>query len=159
MVTAGTYRKEHHFREESRLRFLHDLLLDLFAEGGWALEAWAVFSNHYHFIARSPSENAESLRSLLRKLHSVSAREINRLDAIPGRKIWHNFRDSHITTEKSHLARLHYVHANAVHHGLVLKPDQYQWCSAGWFEKHEKEVRIRTIYSFPIDRLIATDEF
>lgn len=158
MVTAGTYRKEHHFREESRLCFLHDLLLDLCAEAGWVLEAWAVFSNHYHLIARSPSGNAESLRPLLRKLHSLSAREINRLDATPGRQVWHNYRDSQITTEKAHLARLHYVHANAVHHGLVLKPDQYQWCSAGWFEQHETPARVKTIYSFPVDRLVAADE-
>ncbi|HEY8962708.1 MAG TPA: hypothetical protein VIM57_10940 [Luteolibacter sp.] len=158
MVTAGTYRKEHYFREEPRLRLLHDLLLDQCAEAGWALEAWAVFSNHYHFIARSPSEDAGSLRPLLQKLHSVSAREINRLDATPGRRVWHNYRDSQITTEKAHLARLHYVHANAVHHGLVLKPDQYRWCSAGWFEKHETAARVKTIYSFPVDRLVATDE-
>ena len=27
------------------------------AESGWQLEAWAVFSNHYHFVARPALEN------------------------------------------------------------------------------------------------------
>lgn len=123
------------------------------------MEAWAVFSNHYHFIARSPESGASSLQTLLRKLHSLSAREANRLDSAPGRKIWHNYRDSRITPEASHLARLHYVHANAVHHGIVTLASQYPWCSAGWFEKVEDRARIQTIYGFPIDRLLASDEF
>src|ERR1700689_3090201 len=31
-------------------------------------------------------------------------------------------------------ARLHYVHRNPVHHGLVRAATAYPWCSAAWFE-------------------------
>ncbi|MGZ3632738.1 MAG: hypothetical protein ACXWM7_00200 [Parachlamydiaceae bacterium] len=36
--------------------YLHSLLLELARKYGWNLEAWAIFSNHYHFIAQSPLE-------------------------------------------------------------------------------------------------------
>ncbi len=159
MVTAGTYGKKHWFRGDERLRFLHDLLLDTATEFGWNLEAWAVFPNHYHFVAEAPESGSESLRAMIRKIHSISARKVNEWDRQPGRKVWHNFRDSRIENEKSHLARLHYVHANAVHHKLVLVANQYPWCSARWFENHASPARVKTVYGFPADRLLANDEW
>ena len=50
---------------------LHRGLLAVADEFGWRLEAWAVFSNHYHFVGHSPkeSDDAESLTGMLGKLH------------------------------------------------------------------------------------------
>jgi putative transposase len=47
-VTAATYQKEHYFRARGRLDVLHRGLLTVARDFGWPLEAWAVFSNHYH---------------------------------------------------------------------------------------------------------------
>src|ERR1051326_4702120 len=49
-LTAGTYQKAHHFRGRGRVRVLHRGLLTVARDFGWHLEAWAVFSNHYHFV-------------------------------------------------------------------------------------------------------------
>ena len=49
--------------------------------------------------------------------------------------MWHNFWDTKLTFEKSYLARLNYVHQNAVKHVLVPAANQYRWCSAAWFEQ------------------------
>ena len=94
-------------------------------------------SNHYHFVAQSPrdSEDASSLSQMLGLLHARTAGWINRLDGEPKRKVWHNFWDTKLTYEKSYLARLNYVHQNAIKHGLVPVANQYQWCSARWFEQ------------------------
>jgi putative transposase len=158
-VTAGTYQKKHRFRGDDRLRYLHDLLLELAIEFDWSLEAWSVFSNHYHFVARSPTDSGKSLSAFLAKYHGVSARELNRQDSEQGRKVWHNHRESHVITNKSYLARLNYVHSNAVHHGLCKTPSEYPWCSARWFEGCETPARIATIYNFPISRLLEGDDW
>jgi hypothetical protein len=50
LVTAGTFRKEHHFGPTDRRDQLAAALLSAAKEAGWRLEAWAVFSNHYHFV-------------------------------------------------------------------------------------------------------------
>src|SRR5204863_430326 len=83
IVTAATYHKTLHFRAPERLTVLERGLLKLAAEFGWRLEAWAVFGNHYHFVAHSPETDADatSLGPMLGQLHEKTAKWINRLDA------------------------------------------------------------------------------
>ena len=158
-VTAATYHKEHHFRGGKRLKVLHRGLLTVAHDFGWSLEAWSVFSNHYHFIAHSPEDDAESLSRMLGLLHEKTAKWINRLDDTPGREVWHNFWETKLTYEKSYLARLNYVHQNAVKHGLVATANQYPWCSAGWFERNARPAQVKTIYRFKTDKLNISDDY
>ena len=120
-VTVGTYRKQHHFHGADRLCELHRGLLTVAEKFDWQLEAWAVFSNHYHIVAHSPEagKGAASLSRMLGLLHEKTAKWVNRLDDAAGRQVWHNFRETRLTYEKSYLARLNYTHQNAVKHGLV----------------------------------------
>ena len=149
-VTAGTYLKEHHFRGAVRLRVLQRGLLRLASENGWQIEAWAVFSNHYHFVAHSPGDAGavSELTRWLGILHAKSARWVNKLDQCPNRKVWHNFWETRLTFQKSYFARLNYVHRNAVHHELVAVANQYPWCSAAWFERTAQPSQVRSIYRF-----------
>ncbi len=160
-VTAGTYLRQHHFRGPERLAVLHRGLLSVTFEFGWQLEAWAVFSNHYHFVGHSPSsvEQAESLRIMLGKLHGKLSAWVNRLDSTAGRKVWHNFRETRLTFDQSFRARLNYVHQNAVHHGLVPVANQYPWCSAAWFERTATPAQVKTIYGFKTDQLEVYDTY
>ena len=96
---------------------------------------------------------------MLSELHTETAKWINRLDATPGRKVWHNFRETKLTYQKSYLARLNYTHQNAVKHRLVLVASQYPWCSAAWFEQTASTAMVKSIYRFNTDRLDVADEF
>jgi putative transposase len=160
-VTASTYQKEHHFRGPRRLRILHRGLLSVAQRFNWQLEAWAVFSNHYHFVGHSPADapDASSLNAMLSVLHVKTAEWVNKLDAAPGRQVWFNFRDTQLTHQHSYLARLNYAHQNAVKHGLVPVACEYPWCSAGWFERTASPAMVKAIYRFKTDRLSVPDEF
>ncbi len=160
-VTAGTYQKAHHFQGKARMDVLERGLLNVCRDNKWTLQAWAVFPNHYHFVAASPEdeESAISLSPMLAWLHGQTAKWVNRLDESPGRKVWHNFRETLLTFEKSWLARLHYVHANAVHHGLVASPTAYPWCSAAWFENTASQAFVKTVYGVKTDRVRVDDDF
>jgi len=160
-VTASTLHNAHYFRGKERLVVPHRGVLKVAAEFGWRLEAWAVFSNHYHFVAQSPEpeDNARSLTRMLSLLHEKTAKWVNRLDHAQGRQVWFNFRETKLTYEKSYLARLNYTHQNAVKHGLVPVANQYPWCSARWFERTAREAQITTIYRLKIDRLNVPDHF
>src|SRR5687767_14207678 len=76
IVTACTYQKVHHFRKRKRLNILHRGLLSVAHEFGWRLEAWDVFSNHYHFVAHSPDAGADNLGQTLGLLHEKTAKWI-----------------------------------------------------------------------------------
>ena len=158
-VTAGTHLKEHHFRGRQRVRRLHGELLSVAQEFGWQLEAWAVFSNHYHFVGHSPGSGAESLSRMLGKLHERTGKWINELDDTPGRKVWFNFRETRLTYHRSYLARLRYTHENAVKHELVPAANQYPWCSAAWFERTATPAQVKTVYRFRIDKLNVYDDY
>jgi len=158
IVTAGTYRKEHFFRDGALLKMLHNALLTIAAQQGWQLEAWAVFPNHYHFVAHSPP-NPKALTLLIRELHSRTALALNRHESTPNRKIWHNYWETCLTHERSYFARLNYVHQNPVKHGLVRVANQYRYGSAAWFERSATAAQVKTIYSFKIDLLAVPDEF
>ena len=158
MVTAGTLHKERFLRSAEHLDLVQDQLFATADEFGWRLEAWAVLANHYHFVARS-SDDPASLAAFLRKLHACTARELNRRDERPGRKVWFQYWDSHVTFEKSYLARLHYVHENPVHHGVTSVATSYRWCSAVWFENNASAAFRATIQNMPIDRVNVADDF
>ena len=134
------------------------MLLSLAKQCVWQLEAWAVLVNHYHFVARGAPDSVP-LREFLRELHSRSAIELNRRDSVEGRTVWHNFRDTRLTYQYSYLARLNYVHRNAVKHSLVPVANQYPWCSAAWFERTASPAQVKTIYAFKVDRVKVEDDF
>jgi putative transposase len=160
-VTASTLNRAHFFSGKERLAVLHRGLLKVAEEFGWQLEAWAVFSNHYHIVGHSPEteENALSLARMLGLLHEKTGKWVNRLDSSTGRRVWFNFRDTRLTYEKSYLARLNYTHQNAVKHGLVAVANEYPWCSARWFERTARPAQVKTIYQMKTDRLRMHDDF
>ena len=157
-ITVGTLHKQHLFNTASKLDLIERMLLALAKTRGWQLEAWAVLANHYHFVARGQPDSTP-MGEFLRELHSRSAVELNALDAVKGRTVWYNFRDTRLTHQYSYLARLNYVHQNAVKHGLVPVANQYPWCSAAWFERTASVAQVKTIYGFKIDQVKVDDDY
>ena len=157
MVTAGLYRQTPLLHTADRRDLVLAECFNCAQEFGWHLQAWAVMTNHYHFVAHT--EKPESLSRFMSKLHGNTARVLNREDRTPGRRVWFEFWDSHITYEASWLARLKYVHTNPIHHGVVQSAEEYPWCSAGWFRKQANQSLIATIERVKIDSVNVRDDF
>jgi putative transposase len=158
MITTGTYKKLPHLSSPERLDFFQEALFRYASEFGWDSRAWAVLSNHYHFIAASPSDPA-TLRKFLGKLHGQTAKHLNHWDKAGGRKVWFQFWDSHITFERSYLARLNYVHHNPALHGVVPVAEEYKWCSAAWFAQTAPSAFVNAVKCFKIDQVNVPDDF
>jgi putative transposase len=158
ILTAGTYLKQHFFATPERLTLLHDRLLDLAEDYGCSMQAWSLFSNHYHFVCLSPPDPAD-IRRMITQLHWETAVSINHLDGTPGRQVWFNYWDKHITFHKSYLVRLKYVHNNPVKHRLVQSAETYPWCSAAWFERTAPPGFARTVKSFGCDKVNVLDTY
>jgi putative transposase len=155
-VTAGTYLKDHYYRSREDLDRFMDRLFALAREHALSLQAWAIFSNHYHFVAEGAGP---ALRTMLSQLHSLEARACNQRDATPGRKVWFQYRETELTFERSWLARLKYTHENAVKHRLVDQASRYRWCSAAWFERHASPAFAASLRRFRTDRVNVPDDF
>jgi REP-associated tyrosine transposase len=157
IITAGTYRKRHILDTPAKLDLVRDALFHVALAQGWELQAWAVLSNHYHLVAAVPDE--ADLSRFIHSLHRFTSRELNKIDRTSGRRVWHQCWDTHLTYERSYLARLNYVHTNPVHHGVVEDERSYPWCSAAWFVREADAALRKTVESFKTDRVNVPDEF
>lgn len=156
-VTAGTLHKLHHFRSSTRLDLLANTLLVVAEQFEWQMAAWAVFSNHYHFVAGSATPT--NLPRMIQALHSKTAIAVNRLDGTPGRQVLYQYRDTKLSDETAYLTRYKYVHLNAVHHKLVSNASAYKWCSAADFMRCASAAEINRLDRLKIDRVKVIDPF
>ncbi|MBM3335104.1 transposase [Candidatus Sumerlaeota bacterium] len=157
MVTAGTLEKAHYSRD-ARLRHLCDQLHEVARTHGWHLHAWAVFSNHYHWIGHTESD-PKSLIRLISHVHTVTAKWVNQQDRCPGRKVWFQYWDKCLTYENSYYARLNYVNQNPVNHGIVPVAELYPYGSAQWFATKADPTYRRKVASYKFDQLRIEDDF
>ena len=157
MITAGTYQKSLLFNTKEKLELLQRALFEEAIERKWSLQAWAVFPNHYHLVAVLPP--GANVAAFVGHLHGSTSFALNRLDDLRGRKVWFNYWDTGLTSSGSYLARLRYVHENAVRHQIVRSAADYPFCSAPWFLEESEPAYARLVMDFPIDRLRLRDDF
>ena len=117
MLTACTYRKVPVFNNRAKLDLIAGQLFNASEKYGAELHAWAIFPNHYHFIAHFGGP--PRLTALVREFHALTARTVNRWDSAANRRVWFQYWDSHLTYSRSYYARLNYVHRNPVRHGVA----------------------------------------
>ena len=158
MVTGAILWKRHLLDRDEKKQHFCETLFERATLLGWEIEAWAVLSNHYHFVAQAPEE-ATTLKSLIQAVHSISSKYVNRLDGTPGRRVWYNYWDTCITHETSYLARLHYVHLNAMKHGVVDRAEDYPFCSYRWFIENAERDFCHRVLAQPCDFLHVKDDF
>ena len=158
MITGGTYQRKRLFDTPAKLELLQDIAFEMCLKYQFELQAWAFLANHYHLVGHYTGQS-DSFKQMMKALHGKSSIELNRLDREPGRKVWYQYWDSHITFERSYLARIAYVHRNPVKHGLVSVPQDYEFCSAAWFERTADRPWYETIMSFDTSEVNVFDDF
>ena len=158
MVTGAVLYKQPLLNTDEKLANFCETLIERAKMMGWGLDAWFVMRHHYHFVGRSP-EDARSLKSLIQAVHSINAKFVNRIDGTPGRKVWYNYWDSCIQSERSYRARLNYVIMNPVKHGLVQHPAEYQFSSYRWFYQNTEPDFRKFVLDESADDEIILDDF
>ena len=150
-VTASTYQQQNFMESNRRKEQWQNAFFKACQLYQWHIIAWVVLNNHYHIIMRLPEQNAASLPKLIASLHKFTARQWNVDDKQPGRKIWWNYWDTCIDSEKDFENRLKYVFWNPVKHGLVLRPEEYNFSSY-------RDFMTKSNTLFPIDSTIEAND-
>jgi len=96
----------------------------------WDVEVWAwcLMPNHVHLIVVPPS--AEALRRAIGEAHRKYTTEVNEREGWRG-CLWQGRFASFVMDEAYTLAAARYVELNPVRAGLVARPEEYLWSSAG----------------------------
>ena|SRR3989338_6506233 len=79
--------------------------------------AWVLHDNHYHVLLKTPS--ARAIIKFITRLHASTARLLNTFDKMPQRKVWYQYWDRCIRSERDFWERFNYIHHNPVKHGYV----------------------------------------
>ena len=126
MLTAAIYKGEHLIQTSNRKLQWAKSFLKSAEIHHWQIIAWVVLQNHYHAIVQSP-EKAETISKFIGSYHKFTAHCWNDEDQLNGRKVWWNFWDTCIRSERDYFNRLRYIFWNPVKHGLVENPEDYQF--------------------------------
>ena len=126
MLTASIYGKACLMESPQRKAEWREAFQEAARMYQWEIIAWVVLQNHYHAIVRSP-ECATNLSKFVNSYHKYTARKWNTEDRLNGRKVWWNYWDTCIRSEHDYCSRLKYVFWNAVKHGLVERPEDYDF--------------------------------
>lgn len=96
--------------------------------GHYDLIAYAIMSNHVHLLIWPKISPAH----LLKSLKGASAREANRALGRTGEPFWQKESYDHWVRSSSEFEKIRaYIENNPVKAGLVQKPGDYRWSSAG----------------------------
>jgi putative transposase len=150
IITAACYEHKHLIgRSTVRIAEFEQELLAAAEEFASKIFAWCILPNHYHLLART--ERIRELRKMLGKLHGRTARFWNQTDSETGRKVWFNFFDRNMRSERHLFASLNYIHNNAVHHRYVDRWQDWPYSSSHRFlEEVGREKAAKIWREYPV---------
>ncbi len=128
MLTASIYRSKPMILSPERKAAWRDSFFEAAKLYSWHIIAWVVLDNHYHVMVES-LEKPVSLPKFIGSYHKFTARLWNDEENVSGRKVWWNYWDTCIRSEKDFDNRLRYVFWNPVKHGLVENAEVYPFSS------------------------------
>jgi putative transposase len=110
--------------------YLRDILLAVFADYGWTLDAWVILDNHYHLLGNS--RKSRDLTRIINNIHNQTAQRINQRFPPQHRAspyVWCNYWDYNPRNEREYNARLCYLLNNPRQHGYVERLQDWPWSS------------------------------
>lgn len=155
-LTAHTRDGTNILATEKHKQIFLEILNEIIAPLSIKLYAWTINLNHYHSLIYLSSDR--DLSRFVQTLHGKSSFLINKLAKIRGRRIWVNYWDRCIRSEKDFFTRLNYIHYNPVKHGYVKETASYPWSSYHFYlEKYGLEWLADCWSKYPITNLVLED--
>jgi putative transposase len=160
-LTVHTYQNQHLLQDESRKQHLLNKIRTFFEAYDFVLYTWVILDNHYHLLFKSSDKI--NLGKLVGKIHAGYSYESNRQENHPGRKIWQNYWDWCIRSEKDFWTHFNYIHHNPVKHGYVQQMELYPFSSySHWLAKKGEDwmcsvLETHPVIDFTADHEIGTD--
>ena len=118
--------------------FLHQYAK--YSEGILDTFAYCLLPNHFHLLVRI--KEPDFISENFRKLFISYAMSINKQEGRKGNLLQRWVKRKHILNERYFFAAVYYIHANAVHHGIVKSLADYKHSSYKIFLS-EKDTRIK----------------
>ena len=150
-VSAACYEHESilAYSAERLDQFTHELL-HIMERESVQIHAWCILPNHYHLMFMA--DDLKRVLSSLGRLHGRSSHAWNNEENQRGRRVWCNYIDREMRSDRHFWATMNYVHNNPVQHGYVERWQDWPWSSADQFLKQFGRERAKEIWTqYPIN--------
>lgn len=148
-LTSHTYRNQYLLIDKLHKQYLLKKINAFFKEFDFLLYAWVILNNHYHILFKSSDKT--NLGKVIGKIHSGYSFERNRQENHRGRKIWQNYWDWCIRSEKDFWTHFNYIHHNPVKHGYVKNMEDYSFSSYDhWLNRKSEDWLFSVFEMYPV---------
>jgi putative transposase len=150
-VTGKTYQSTPHFNTNAKKELLIKIINIATEKFLINVYAWVILENHYHLLLKTKDNN---LPYFIGNIHANSSRVLRRLSPATPEKIWHQYWDRCIRSEKDFWTRFNYIHNNPIKHSYIKNLDElesYKFSSYNqWIRKNSKEWIMSCFSQYPI---------
>lgn len=148
-LLARTVDKQHYFDTDTKKNLLFSCIKEASKKYDTKLCSWIILDNHYQLQAQF--ENGRDVPKFIKIINGKSSYLLNRLESKSGRKIWYNYWDRCIRSERDFWIRFNYNHHNCVKHGYAQKMEDYKWSSYNYYlEKYGEKWLDSVFEQYPI---------
>lgn len=151
-LTAKTVNSKAFFNSTRKKNIILSALNNALKEYQFGIFAWVILDNHYH--CQIKVKQGTNLPYFVQKAHGLSARDLNSLEDIKGRKIWWNYWDKCLNVEKDFWVHFNYIHNNPLKHGYIKHFDElasYQFSSYQYYLKTKGQKWLDSVFEqYPV---------
>jgi len=150
-LTGKTYQSIPYFDTNRKKQILVQIINIAAKKFSIKIFAWIILNNHYHLLLQTKNDN---LSSFLKNIHTNSSRILRGLSSATPQKIWYQYFDRCVRSEKDFWTRFNYIHNNPIKHGYIKSPDKlsdYKFSSYNqWTKKNGEEWMNSCFAQYPI---------
>ncbi len=121
-LTARTINSRDYFNSDEKKKLILSALKIALEECKIGIFAWVILDNHYHCQIRV--KYGVDLPKFVQRIHGLSARNLNKSENIRGRKIWWNYWDKCLNSEKDFWTHFNYINNNPIKHGFIRNTEE-----------------------------------
>ena len=156
-ITARTVDKKRILDTEEKKAILNKAMIEAGNKFNIGFYAWIILDNHYHILINILK--GDSISAFMKLINGKSAFLLNGIEKARKRKIWFNYWDTCIRSEKDFWMRFNYIHHNAIKHNYVKKMSDYSFSSYDqWVVKKGIEWMSDAFEKYPIVDFTIEDD-
>ena len=110
LLTAACYEHRPHIHSAERRQTVLDLLRGQCDKQGILIHAWVILATHYHTLAELTDLTV--LGDIFRRVHGRTSHDWNAEERTQGRRVWYQYTDRAIRSERHYYTTLNYLHYN-----------------------------------------------
>lgn len=133
-ITASTVDRDKLLKTAKRKKIFWQVLCRSIRKFQTKLYAWVILDDHYHLLVEFRKE--KDLSKFVQNLHTNSSRLLNQIDKKSERKIWYQYWDRCVRSDKDFWTFFNYIHHNPVKHRYS-KTMRYQFSSYNYWLKRK----------------------